>query len=61
MLLDEGTITREQFEAAVRAMGERGLDFGSALTEGRALTASALYVQLRRLVLRRAVATRPDR
>lgn len=56
MLLEQRTISREQFEAAVAAMRDRGIDFGSALTELGLLTATGLYEQLRRLVLRRVVA-----
>lgn len=56
MLLEQGTISREEFEAAVAAMRERSIDFGSALTELRLLTATGLYEQLHRLVLRRVVA-----
>jgi len=55
MLLEQGTLSREQFEAAVAAMSERGLDFGSALTELGFLSATELYAQLRALVMRRVV------
>ncbi len=55
MLLEQGTIDRLQFEAAVAAMSERNIDFGSALTELGYLTATELYAQLRLLVLRRVV------
>lgn len=55
MLLEKGTLSREQFEAAVAAMSDRGLDFGSALTELGYLTATELYAQLRALVMRRVV------
>ncbi|MCO4768715.1 MAG: response regulator [Deltaproteobacteria bacterium] len=55
MLLEQGTLDRPQFEAAVAAMSERNIDFGSALTELGFLTATDLYTQLRALVLRRVV------
>jgi CheY-like chemotaxis protein len=55
MLLEQGTLHREQFEVAVRAMEQEGLDFGSALTERGFLSATDLYAQLRALVLRRVV------
>jgi len=55
MLLEQGTLDRSQFESAVRAMEERGLDFGSALTDLNLLSATELYTQLRALVLRRVV------
>ena len=51
MLLEQGTLDRSQFEAAVAAMSERNIDFGSALTELGYLTATELYAQLRLLVL----------
>jgi DNA-binding response OmpR family regulator len=56
MLLEHGTINRSEFEAAVTAMKERSIEFGSALTELHLLTATELYAQLRKLVLRRVVA-----
>ncbi len=56
MLLEQGSITQAQFEAAVTTMQERRIAFGTALTELRLLTATELYSQLRRLVLRRVVA-----
>ena len=56
MLLEQGTISQSQFEAAVTAMRDRNVDFGSALTELSLLSATGLYKQLRALVLRRVVA-----
>ena len=56
MLLEDGTISQSEFEAAVASMQERSIAFGSALTELKLLTATDLYKQLRRLVLRRVVA-----
>ena len=55
MLLEQGTLDRPRFEAAVAAMSEQGIDFGSALTKLGFLSPPALYRQLRRLVLRRVV------
>lgn len=56
MLLEEGTITQEEFARAVEGMREGGTDFGTALVEAKVLTPSGLYSQLRRLVERRIVA-----
>ena len=55
MLLAEDTIRPDQFQAAVDAMKERGVDFGGALCDLAILTPSELYEQLRRLVHRRIV------
>jgi CheY-like chemotaxis protein len=55
MLLEERTITEEQFASAVQFMRDRGLDFGSALTDNGILSSTELYRQLRRLVQRRVI------
>jgi len=55
MLLEEGTISEEQFAAAVQFMRDRGVDFGSALTDNGILSPTELYRQLRRLVERRVI------
>jgi len=55
MLLDEGTIQASEFACAVQSMRDDGIDFGSALTRNGILSPTELYVQLRRLVERRAV------
>jgi CheY-like chemotaxis protein len=53
MLLEEGTITPDQFASAVEAMRSQDIDFGTALIRGGALTNAQLYDQLQRLVERR--------
>lgn len=55
MLLENGTLNRSQVEVAVASMKERGIDFGSGLTEHGFLTATQLYTELRALVLRRVI------
>ena len=55
MLLEEGTISQEQYAVAVQCMRDEGTDFGSALTDNGILSATELYRQLRRLVERRVV------
>ena len=55
MLLEEGTITKEQFASAVQYMRDESADFGSALTDNKLLSPTDLYTQLRRLVERRVV------
>ncbi len=55
MLLEEGTISQDQFATAVAAMRDRQLDFGTALIELGILQPSELYAQLRRLVGRRVI------
>jgi CheY-like chemotaxis protein len=55
MLLEEGSIGQEQFAAAVAAMRNRDIDFGTALVDEKILSPGQLYQQLRALVLRRIV------
>lgn len=55
MLLEEGTIDRDDFGRAVELMRQESIDFGTALTRLKILTHTELYKQLQRLVERRVV------